>query len=121
MIFLFLDELNEFIEELREYTEEAMKIEMAPWVQNYTLPMDELYTELTLEQIESKPTGPIPVKLESYTELFTEKVTTDQQQCHPDPNLEPPRKKSRKSKGKKILAKGDPGNGEKYNGKENRL
>ena len=118
MIFLFLDELNEFIEELREYTEEAMKIEMAPWVQNYTLPMDELYTELTLEQIESKPTGPIPVKLESYTELFTEKETTDQQQCHPDPNPEPPRKKSRKSKGKKILAKGDPGMGKSTMGRK---
>ena len=95
-----------------------MKIDMAPWVQNYTVKMDELYTELTLEQIESKPTGPIPVKLESYTELFTEKETTDQQQCHPDPSPEPPRKKSRKSKGKKILAKGDPGMGKSTMGRK---
>ena len=98
-----------------------MKIEMAPWVQTYAVKMDELYTELTLEQIESKRTGPIPVKLESYTELFTEKETPDQQQCHPDPSSEPPRKKSRKSKGKKILAKGGPWNGEDYVGKKNRL
>ena len=41
-----------------------MKIEMAPWVKNHTVSMDELYTELTLEQIENKPTGQIPVNWE---------------------------------------------------------
>ena len=88
-----------------------MKIDMAPWVESHTMDMDKLYTELTLEQVENKPTGPAPVKLESYTELFTEKETTDQQQSHPDPDSEPPRKKSRKIKRKKILAKGEPGMG----------
>ena len=39
----------ELVEDLKEDTEEAMRIEMAPWVQNYTVPMDELYTELTLD------------------------------------------------------------------------
>ena len=95
-----------------------MKIEMAPWVQNYTVPMDEMYTELTLEEMENKPTGPIPVKLESYTELFTEKETTDKQQSHPETTFEPPRKKSRRSKGKKILGKGDPGMGKSTLGRK---
>ena len=118
VIFIFLDNLNELIEELKEYTEKAMKIEMNPWVQNYAVPMDELYTELTLEQIENKPTGPIPVKLESYAELFSENETTDQQQSHPDASSEPPRKRSRKIKGKKILAKGDPGMGKSTFGRK---
>ena len=95
-----------------------MKIEMASWVQNYTVPMDELYTELTLEQIENKPTGPIPVKLDNYAQVFTERETVDQQQNHPEETSEPPRKKSRKSKGKKILAKGDPGMGKSTLGRK---
>ena len=94
---------------MQEYTEEAMKIEMAPWVQNYTVPMDELYTELTLEQIENKPTGPIPVKLDNYAQLFTEQEAIDQQETSSkEPNPNAPRRKGKKRKGKKILGKGDP-------------
>ena len=98
-----------------------MKIEMAPWVKNHTVSMDELYTELTLEQIENKPTGQIPVKLESYSELFTEKETADEQQNYPETTSEPPRKKSKTSKakkGKKILGKGDPGMGKSTFGRK---
>ena len=60
----------ELLEDLKEDTEEAMRNEMAPWVQNYIVKMKDLYTELTLEQMENKPTGPQPVKLNSYTDLF---------------------------------------------------
>ena len=114
---MILDE-RRLIEELQQYTEEAMKIEMAPWVQNYAVKMEDLYTELTLEQIENKPTGPIPIKLETYAELFNEKETTDKQQSHPETTSEPPRKKSKKGKGTKILAKGDPGMGKSALGRK---
>ena len=107
------------IEELQEYTEEAMKIEMAPWVQNHTVPMDELYTELTLAQIENKPTGPIPVKLDNYTQLFTEQEKTDQQETsNIQQNLSTHRRKSRRRKEKKILANGDPGMGKSTFGRK---
>ena len=34
-----------------------MKIEMIPWTE-YMVKMEDLYTELTVEKIENKPTGP---------------------------------------------------------------
>ena len=114
----FSGELTELIEELQEFTEKEMKIEMAPWVKNYTVPMDKLYTELILEQIENKPTGPISVKLGSYLDLFTEKETTNKQETHPETSSEAPRKKGRKRRGKKILAKADPGMGKSTFGKK---
>ena len=89
-----------------------MKIEMAPWVQNYMVPMNKLYTELTLEQMENKPTGPISVKLDKYAQLFTEQETTDKQETSSvEQNPKALRRKVKKNKGKKILAKGDAGKG----------
>ena len=100
------------IEEMKEYTEETMKIEMVPWVESHTVDMDELYTELTLEQIENKPTGQIPVKLDNYAQLFTTQEATDQQENpSPKPIPDTARPKTKQKKGKKILAKGDPGTG----------
>ena len=86
-----------------------MKIEMPPWDDSYTVNVDELYTELTLEQIENKPRGPTSVKLENYTQLFEQKIT-DTQQEKPTQDV-PQRPNTRKQKGKKILAKGELGMG----------
>ena len=116
---VFPEELTELIEELQEYTEEVMKIEMAPWVQNYTVPMEELYTELTLAQIENKPTGPIPVQLNNYTQLFTTQEATDQQETsNIQQNLSTHTRKGKRRRGKKILAKGDPGMGKSTLGRK---
>ena len=47
-IYMTSDEIAEMVEDVKEYTEEAMKIEMASWAEDYTtVDMDELYTELT--------------------------------------------------------------------------
>ena len=60
-----------FVEEQKRYTEEAMKIDMAPWVKAYTeVDMDKLYTELTLEKLENTPASMHREKIESYQELF---------------------------------------------------
>ena len=81
--------------------------------------MDELYTELTLAQIENKPTGPIPVKLDNYAQLFTAQVATDQQETsNIQQNLSTPRRKGKRRKGKKIVAKGDPGMGKSILGRK---
>ena len=106
----------ELVDDLKEDTAETMRIEMAPWVQNYTVPMDELYTELTLMQMENKPTGPQPVKLNNYTDLFAKKKATPNQQKSDLESI--PTEKRRKKKGKKILAKGDPGMGKSSFGKK---
>ena len=50
-----------------------MKIDMAPWVNAYTVDVNDMYTEPTLEEIEKKPTGPIYSIIGSYKDFFKEK------------------------------------------------
>ena len=45
-------EFRSLAEDLRPHMEQAMKIEVAPWIKDHVVDMDELYTELTLEQVE---------------------------------------------------------------------
>ena len=52
-----LEDLMSLAEELRPYTQDAMKIEMAPWIRDYNVNMEDLYSELSLEKIENKPMG----------------------------------------------------------------
>ena len=49
---------------------EAMKITVAPWVENSDVPMNDMYTDLTLEKMESKAEGYLGKSLDDYTELF---------------------------------------------------
>ena len=128
-------EVEELIEKLKECTEERMRIEMAPWQKGYTVAMDELYTELTLEKIDNKPTGPEGQVLDDYQELFIEsEVSSNGQQTSRTDNKKKltdcsvkieqlanssqktfnahfKSKKRVKSKGKRILVKADPGFG----------
>ena len=47
-----------------------MKIEVAPWIRDYVVDMDDLYTELTLEKLKNKPTGREAKTVKDYKELF---------------------------------------------------
>ena len=86
-----------------------MKIEMSPWVESYTVKMDELYTELSVEKIENRPAGPQGEVLKNYSELFTDSGFNQE-----SPGKEPKRRFKKKGKGRKILIKSDPGMGENY-------
>ena len=103
-----------------------MKIEVAPWIRDYVVNMEDLYSELTLERLEEKPFGTSSRILSSYTELFDDNSGDESKEHNMDPepfSSLPKRKMSstsiRKSKiqrkkrkaGKGILAKGDPGMG----------
>ena len=81
-----------------------MKIEVAPWIKDYVVDMEELYTELALEKVRNKPTGRATRILKNYKEMFDmhDSVKRSDQFRHVS-----------KSKGvvKKILIKGDPGIG----------
>ena len=57
-------------DKLRPWTEKAMKIEVAPWIKEYVVDMDELYTELSLERAEYKLSREQCKVLESYKEVF---------------------------------------------------
>ena len=52
-----------------------MKVEVAPWIRDYVVDMDELYTELTLQSLVNKSSGLIECKLDSYNELFVTETT----------------------------------------------
>ena len=82
-------ELSTIARKLRPFMEQAMKIEVAPWIRDYVTNMDELYCELILEKINNKPYGKEYKTLEKYQDLF---------EGLPVPC-------------KKILIKGDPGIG----------
>ena len=74
------DELLRIADRLRPYTADAMKIEVAPWIRDYVVDMDDLYTDLTLEKVKNKPIGIEAQTLEDYKELFddrTVKVTDE--------------------------------------------
>ena len=66
-----------------------MKIEVAPWIRDYVVDMQELYCKLILEKLAYKPFGKEMTPIDSYKDLIVESA--------PVPN--------------KILAKGDPGMG----------
>ena len=120
------EELLTLAEEIHPYTAEAMKIEVAPWIRDYVTHMDNLYTELTLEKINNKPTGEHVQKLNYYkevlmdsphTEVFSEKKKRFLQKNSKIPNKRDigvntdfmTNVRTQVRKGKKILFKGDPG------------
>ena len=99
------------MEKLKEFTARTTRIEMAPWAKAYTVPMQDIYTELTLEKIENQPTGPQGKILEDYKELFDDTVSDSNE--NKGQSMEQPKKKLQK----KVLLKADPGMGKTIFGK----
>ena len=82
-----------------------MKLEPAPWIKDYLVDMDNLYTELILEKLENMPYGQVGRKLENYKVMFASHKPGMLEYLdikYYYPNLSPK---------VKILAKGDPGIG----------
>ena len=75
-----------------------MKIEPLPWLRDYFVDMNDVYTELNLEQIVNKAQGENFITLKNYGELLI--------------------KDSGQNSRKKILMKGDPGMGKTTLGKK---
>ena len=82
-------ELSTIASKLRSFMEQAMKIEVAPWIRDYVTNMEELCCELILEKINNMAYGREYKTLEKYIFMFEGKSVP----C------------------KKILIKGDPGIG----------
>ena len=85
-------------EKLKPFTEERMKIEPFPWLNDYFIGMDELYTELTLEKVERKLLGEETWTLQTYEDMFN---------CNKS-----------QYKNRKVLIKADPGMGKTTLGKK---
>ena len=79
-------------------------MEMIPWVQSHLVKIDELYTELTVEKLENKRTGPEKNVINDYRKLFVK------EQGSADPRKRRGRFRKRE-KGKRFLVKADPGLG----------
>ena len=57
--FLLLEkDVANLAENMKPYTEQSMKIERAPWLPEDFIDTDELYTELSPENISQTPKGP---------------------------------------------------------------
>ena len=97
--------MEDLAESLRPYTATTTRIEMAPWAKAYTVPVQDIYTELTLEKIENQPTGPEGARLRDYQELFPHTMSEKEM-------------KTSKKHPKKVLMKGDPGTGKTVAGKK---
>ena len=100
-----LNELQTIADSLRPNTADAMKIEVAPWIKEYLVDMEDLYTELALEKIHNKVAGQDVEMLNHYSELF-DKRERNKWGCLPCKKATP-----KKAKGQKILMKADPGMG----------
>ena len=108
-------DLFHLAEDLRPHTAQSMKMEPAPWIRDYVVDMEELYTELTLEKIDKELFREARTKLENYKELFgLHKPVMLEYVLHKPSMLEylyircySPRLRSKR----KILIKGDPGMG----------
>ena len=83
------EEFLTLAESLRPWIQRSMKIEVAPWIRDYVVDMQDLYCELILEEISYKPCGQIRCTVDHYEILFYDHAEI--------PN--------------KILAKGDTGIG----------
>ena len=119
------DELDTIADNLRPYIADAMKIEVAPWIKDFVVDMDDLYTDLTLEKIHNKPARQKVEKLKHYSELFEkskhiERVDSDHDLHEYSLAKKPIDKRSSSydlpldlslCKGEKIFMKGDPGIG----------
>ena len=123
-------------EKLRPWTEQAMKIEVAPWIKDYVANMDELYTNLIIEKIKNRQLNEEVIPLQDYFDLFSDRVIEGELHenvyCergsvlkNRDAEKEVNRRKGRKNRKvfldksmqadrgqvKKILGKGNPGIG----------
>ena len=70
--------------------QQIMKMEVAPWIKDYTVDVDKVYGELILDSEEKTPIGTKDAELNSYQKLFEKETSED---------------------GQKILILADPGYG----------
>ena len=103
-----LEELEDLADNMRPYMTASMKIEVAPWVRDYVVNMEELHTDLHLERIERRPTGIETIAVQDYRHLFLieKEILIPKAEI---PELEQDSKIKKTIK--KILAKGHSGTG----------
>ena len=102
MFVLIERQFKQLATKLKRPTERKLKIEVAPWIQNYVTEMDDLYTDLSLERIDDRLIGGADSNIIDYKKIFYEAKGTGRKflPCqNPD------------SDGERILFKGDPGMG----------
>ena len=72
-------EFRALAEQLQPYTAHTMKLEVAPWIRDYTVDMDYLYTDLKMEKVTRTPKGTTKRKLENYGDMFFSQKSQKQQ------------------------------------------
>ena len=70
VLILVEDEFVEIAKNMKPHMERRMKIEPFPWLRDYYVDMNKLYTKLTLYEIENTVCGENPKKISRYIQLF---------------------------------------------------
>ena len=74
------EELGKIGDHLKEFYGTSTRIEMVPWAAGYTVDMQDMYTEVKLEQVENTPTGHKLTGITDCRELFND-VNSDKESC----------------------------------------
>ena len=108
------EDFRNFAAKLKPYAERVMKIEVAPWIEDYIVDMNDLFTELILEKLKNKPAGLEVKLLKNYEDLF-KGYFQGNKNCHGNELKSSDEEKEEKQldqvEVQKILGKGDPGIG----------
>ena len=108
------EEFRNFAAKLKPYAERVMKIEVAPWMENYIVDMNDLFTELILEKLKNKPAELEVTLLKDYEDLF-KGYFRGNKNCRESEFKSSDEEKESKQLDQieiqKILGKGDPGIG----------
>ena len=91
------EEVEALADVLRIETESRMKIQLVPWIASDVMNMEELYTELEIEQLENTTKTAKRTHTNDYRELFKEREAGSD--------------RPRKGRRERVLVKADPGSG----------
>ena len=75
-------EFRALAETLRPYTEQTMKMEVAPWIRHYVSNMENVYEELSLVKLGNTPSGPTQRKLDDYKAMFESQKSHERQHAN---------------------------------------
>ena len=64
---------------LRQYMQQIMKMEVAPWIKDYTIDVDKVYAELIFELEKRAPIGPKKSEVKGYQKVFANEISGDSQ------------------------------------------
>ena len=108
------EELEGLSDKMKPHTEDAMRMGRAPWLPEDLVDMDELYTELTVEEHSGTAKGLVRKKITDYRQMFDNEGSDSEYLSGSKDGILHEKQahgKKCKKKRKKVIMKGEPGIG----------